>query len=164
MLKRRNPSLVPLTHAASTPAANLPNRQRTPAARAPAGRSAKRQSGDVSGASAGQSPGWMTHPAPSRAQGATRPAAVIAPLAISHRMSRRAVTLIPPSTPPHPMAPLAKLMWFRERDGMNVDLHRSLVGVRAEPATLWEAFAADTRSITLEGTAVDTLGPAHRIT
>ena len=52
-------------------------------------------------------------------------------------------------------------MWFRERDGMNVDLHRSLVGVRAEPATLWEAFAADTRSITLEGTAVDTLGPAQ---
>src|SRR5207302_419827 len=32
VLKRRNPSLVPLTHAASTPTANLPNRQRTPPA------------------------------------------------------------------------------------------------------------------------------------
>jgi len=99
VLKRRNPSLVPLTHAASTPTANLPNRQRTPPARAPAGRSASWQSGDVSGASAGHSPGWIPNPAPTRAHGATRRSAATARIAISHRRSGRDVILAPPSKP-----------------------------------------------------------------
>src|SRR5207247_9165771 len=97
--KRRKPALVPHTHAAATPTADRPNRQRTPPARAPAGRSASWQSGDVSGASAGHSPGWIPNPAPTRAHGATRRSAATARIAISHRRSGRDVILAPPSKP-----------------------------------------------------------------
>jgi hypothetical protein len=49
-------------------------------------------------------------------------------------------------------------MWIREHDNMNVDLHRCVVGAGADPAALWEALSADTGSIVLQGTSVETLG------
>jgi len=52
--------------------------------------------------------------------------------------------------------------WVRPRDGANVDLHRTLVGVGVGDAELWEVLGADTESIEVRGRKAQTLAPPAR--
>ncbi len=52
--------------------------------------------------------------------------------------------------------------WLRKRDGANVDLHRTLIGVGVEPEALWAVLARHTEDMVLEGTALEVLAPPAR--
>lgn len=52
--------------------------------------------------------------------------------------------------------------WHRDRDGAEIDLHRSLVGVRATDQELWQVLCAQTEPLLLAGTSVRTMSPAAR--
>lgn len=52
-------------------------------------------------------------------------------------------------------------VWVRP-DGLNVDLHRALIGVRRDPAEAWELLAADTEPIEVSGARLECLGERGR--
>jgi hypothetical protein len=52
-------------------------------------------------------------------------------------------------------------VWVRP-DDLNVDLHRSLIGVRRDPAEAWELLAADTEPIEVSGSRLECLGERGR--
>jgi hypothetical protein len=58
-------------------------------------------------------------------------------------------------------APVAEVghavTWRRTRDGVDVDLHRSLWGVRSAPSALWDALADHRCTLELHGTPVSAL-------
>lgn len=49
-------------------------------------------------------------------------------------------------------------LWRRERDGIELDLHRTLPGVGVSSSGAWEVLGADTETIVVAGTEVATLG------
>jgi Uncharacterised nucleotidyltransferase len=53
-------------------------------------------------------------------------------------------------------------VWVRSRDAMNVDLHRTLIGVNPKGIDPWEVLAADTDSMQVGGTAVEILSEPAR--
>jgi hypothetical protein len=53
--------------------------------------------------------------------------------------------------------------WFRAQDGVSVDLHRRLVGVRADPTAAWRLLAQDLATATVGGYAVPVLSPPARL-
>lgn len=53
-------------------------------------------------------------------------------------------------------------VWVRPRDGMHVDLHRTLGGVRATGVDPWEVLGAGTASMQVGGTEVDILSEPAR--
>lgn len=52
--------------------------------------------------------------------------------------------------------------WLRRRDGANVDLHRTLVGVGSGDAELWDVLSADTEPVDVRGTPARTLSVPAR--
>jgi hypothetical protein len=52
-------------------------------------------------------------------------------------------------------------VWVRP-DGLNVDLHRALIGVRRDPAEAWLLLAAGTETIEVAGASVECLGERAR--
>jgi hypothetical protein len=55
-------------------------------------------------------------------------------------------------------------VWERQRDGMSVDLHRTLIGVRVDDATAWRVLSADVEEIVVAGRPVPALGlPARAL-
>lgn len=52
--------------------------------------------------------------------------------------------------------------WVRARDGANVDLHRTLVGVGVSDTELWDVVSAGTESFQVGGREVRTPGPSVR--
>ncbi len=52
--------------------------------------------------------------------------------------------------------------WLRAADRANVDLHRTLAGVEAEPAVLWSLLAAGSDRIRVGGRYIPTLGVTAR--
>ena len=53
-------------------------------------------------------------------------------------------------------------VWQRHSDGLNVDLHRTLIGVRVDDATTWRVLSADAEEIEVAGHRVQTLALAAR--
>ena len=49
--------------------------------------------------------------------------------------------------------------WIRARDGANVDLHRTLIGVGASPEKVWTVLRAETQEAVVEGTTTQVLAP-----
>jgi hypothetical protein len=49
-------------------------------------------------------------------------------------------------------------VWQRRRDGLTVDLHRTLIGVRVDDATTWRVLSADTEEFVVAGRPVQGLG------
>ncbi len=49
-------------------------------------------------------------------------------------------------------------VWQRHADGLSVDLHRTLIGVRVDHETAWRVLSADTEEIEVAGRPVQTLG------
>jgi Uncharacterised nucleotidyltransferase len=47
--------------------------------------------------------------------------------------------------------------WVRD-DGVTIDLHTTLVGIKAGPASVWEELSGDTRTLALGDDAVEVLG------
>jgi Uncharacterised nucleotidyltransferase len=52
--------------------------------------------------------------------------------------------------------------WSRGPADADIDLHRTLTGVRVSDVVLWEALASDTRTITIGQTEVEVLSPSGR--
>jgi Uncharacterised nucleotidyltransferase len=52
--------------------------------------------------------------------------------------------------------------WFRRKDGSNVDLHRTLIGVGVDPETLWLVLANHTEIMKVAGIEVEILSPPAR--
>jgi hypothetical protein len=52
--------------------------------------------------------------------------------------------------------------WRQERHGTEVDLHWTLVGVRADPARVWERLSVDTETFRVRGADVEALSLAGR--
>jgi hypothetical protein len=49
-------------------------------------------------------------------------------------------------------------VWQRRSDGICVDLHRTLIGVRVDESTAWRVLSADTDEVAVAGRFVPTLG------
>ena len=56
--------------------------------------------------------------------------------------------------------PVWSTAWTRSTDGANVDLHRTIVGVRAHPDLVWRALAGQVESVELARSRVDGLNAA----
>ncbi len=55
-------------------------------------------------------------------------------------------------------------VWQRHSDGLSVDLHRTLIGVRVDDETAWRVLSADAEEIEVAGRPVQTLGlPARAL-
>jgi len=52
--------------------------------------------------------------------------------------------------------------WFRPEDGMNVDLHRSLIGIGARPEGTWEILAGEAERMAIGGIDVEVLSEPAR--
>lgn len=52
--------------------------------------------------------------------------------------------------------------WVRERDGVTIDLHRTLPGVGADPETAWQVLAGGQATVVVAGRTVPALGLAGR--
>jgi Uncharacterised nucleotidyltransferase len=55
------------------------------------------------------------------------------------------------------------VLWRREADGVMLDLHRTLAGVRADPARVWSALAADEEPLVVAGVEARVPSPAARL-
>jgi hypothetical protein len=49
--------------------------------------------------------------------------------------------------------------WFRASDGVTIDLHRSLPGVRIADGVAWRVLSRDAETVTVAGRSVPALGP-----
>jgi hypothetical protein len=52
--------------------------------------------------------------------------------------------------------------WVHERERVPVDLHRTLVGIGAEPKAVWEAYCANTETVTMRGVDIEIPSAAAR--
>jgi hypothetical protein len=52
--------------------------------------------------------------------------------------------------------------WYRERDGANIDLHRTLLGLRKAPADVWEVLEKRTVTLPLGGQEMQVFDEAAR--
>jgi Uncharacterised nucleotidyltransferase len=80
-----------------------------------------------------------------------RAGAVLGALGYQRRSTREPETVVEHAT-----------VWVRARDGMNVDLHRTLNGVPCTDAGPWEVLAADTVSMEVGGASIEVLSEAGR--
>jgi hypothetical protein len=55
--------------------------------------------------------------------------------------------------------PWVSHQWIRPRDGLAVDLHRSLIGVGVDPAILWEALVDESEDLEVAGRTLRALRP-----
>lgn len=54
--------------------------------------------------------------------------------------------------------------WLRERDGVVLDVHRTLAGLGVDPETAWRTLSRDTETVTVAGREVPVLGlPARAL-
>lgn len=49
-------------------------------------------------------------------------------------------------------------VWQRQSDGLTVDLHRTLIGIRIDDATAWRVLSGDTEEVVVAGRPVRALG------
>jgi hypothetical protein len=53
--------------------------------------------------------------------------------------------------------------WHRIEDGVPIDLHRRLVGIRMDPSEAWEVLAGDLATMPIGGTEIPVLGSRARL-